>query len=512
MGLVNLDNLSSSLSSSPSPSSFANHCTSSPASASANMSVVSLGQGNPKLSLEEVTSLGSKLGLKFKHNHVDDFARLLGALDQTVECLLAEEDYWPRPDLEKYPRTDISIPKNAEESDKGGWATRVTAKALHPTSDLLKGRTVALKDNVALAGVRCTNGTGALDWAPEIDATIVTRILDAGATITGKAACENACMEGVSDTSVTGKVHNPYADNYSCGGSSSGSGRLVATGSVDMAIGGDQGGSIRIPAAVCGIVGLKPTWGLVPYTGICNLEATIDHTGPMTKNVRDAALLLEAIAGPDGIDDRQPYKLSPGLTEYSKQLDSFLSSTKDPSKPLTGIKIGILQEAFTIFNMSPHIATLCKSAVSKFSALGATVSEISIPAHTDAAIVWMCSMPIAGGKQGILGDMQGRKQLYMNDRTKKTGKRLSQEAFDALSPGGQNLYLRSFYLEEKYGPELHGKAANLVRRMNVSALFPRAWERAAGCGLWLGDIDRGLGEEGSSLLTQPFDRTTTTKH
>ena len=123
--------------------------------------------------------------------------------------------------------------------------------------------------------------------------------MDAGAMITGKAACESACLEGASDTSCTGKVHNPYADNYSCGGSSSGSARLVASGSVDMAIGCDQGGSIRIPASTCGIVGLKPTWGLVPYTGIISLEATIDHAGPMARSVPDVAKLLQAIAGSD---------------------------------------------------------------------------------------------------------------------------------------------------------------------------------------------------------------------
>lgn len=224
------------------------------------MSVVSLGKHAPTLPHDEVATLASTAGITISDKHVDDFAKLLGAFEQTVDGLLAEEDYVPNVDLDKYPRTDIHVPN---DTDKGGWATKCTAKCVEPKNDLLKGKTVALKDNVALAGVRCTNGTTALDWTPQIDATIVTRILDAGATITGKATCENACLEGVSDTSCTGKVHNPYAHNYSCGGSSSGSGRLVATASVDMAIGCDQGGSIRIPSSMCGLVGLKPTWGLV---------------------------------------------------------------------------------------------------------------------------------------------------------------------------------------------------------------------------------------------------------
>jgi amidase len=217
------------------------------------MSVVTLGDNAPKLASGEIITLSSKANLAIKKSYVDDFARLLGALDQSVKSILESDDYVPKPDLARYQRTDITIPKGSEETDQGGWAIRCIGKSISPLNSLLKDRTVALKDNVALAGVKCTNGTAAMDWTPELDATVATRIMDAGGVITGKAACENACLEGVSDTSVTGKVHNPFANDYSCGGSSSGSGRLVATGSADMAIGCDQGGSIRIPASMCGV-------------------------------------------------------------------------------------------------------------------------------------------------------------------------------------------------------------------------------------------------------------------
>ena len=120
-----------------------------------------------------------------------------------------------------------------------------------------------------------------------------TRLLDAGATILGKATCEHFCLSGGSHTSDPAPVHNPHRHGYSSGGSSSGSAALVAAGEVDMAIGCDQGGSIRIPSAFCGTYGMKPTHGLVPYTGIMPIEATIDHAGPITANVRDNALMLE---------------------------------------------------------------------------------------------------------------------------------------------------------------------------------------------------------------------------
>lgn len=112
------------------------------------------------------------------------------------------------------------------------------------------------------------NGTALLEgFVANIDATVVTRILDAGGTILGKSVCESLCFSGGSHTSDNGPVRNPHDRSRSTGGSSSGSGALVASGAVDMAIGGDQGGSIRIPSSWCGIYGLKPTYGLVPYTG-----------------------------------------------------------------------------------------------------------------------------------------------------------------------------------------------------------------------------------------------------
>ena len=430
------------------------------------MSVVSLGKDAKKIPTSEVNSLCTKAGLTAPESHIDDWATLLGALDQSVQFVLGEEDYVPKVDLWKYPRTDIHIPKDTR---KGGWATKCIAKAVEPKSDLLKGKTVALKDNVALAGVRCTNGTEAMEWTPTFDATVATRIMDAGGVITGKAACENACMEGVSDTSCTGKVHNAYVDNYSAGGSSSGSGRLVAVGDVDMAIGCDQGGSIRIPSSMNGIVGLKPTWGLVPYTGIISFECTIDHAGPMAKNVRDTALLLEAIAGPDGIDDRQAPYLPPGMLEYTSQLDAWTSS-RDKSKPLTGTRIGVLKESFTIPAMDKNVANLCTSAVTKLKDLGAELVDISILSHLNAAIVWMCSIPTAGVRQGFFADMTGRKQLYLIDRILASADPIPQKAFDALGPGARNNYIRYLYLKEKYGPELHAKCSNLLQKTSVSEI------------------------------------------
>lgn len=341
----------------------------------------------------------------------------------------------------------------------------MTVKSTKPTSTQLKGRTIALKDNIALATIPCTNGTSALSWTPTLDATVVTRILDASGLITGKAACENACFEGISDSSVTGLVHNPYADNYSSGGSSSGSGRLVASGAVDMALGCDQGGSIRIPASSSGIVGLKPTWGLLPYTGIVSLEATIDHVGPMTKNVRDAAVLMDVLAGSDGIDDRQPFGLKVGDIKFVEGVEEVLKA----EMPLKGMKVGVLKEGFECEAQDENVTKLVIKAVEELKALGGEVGEFSLPSHKRAAIVWMCNMQIAGMRQGLLSDATGRKGLCLTDRVEATGRHLSQKAFDSFSAGAQNVYMQGLFLEEKYGPVLHARSQNLLRKINVSS-------------------------------------------
>lgn len=271
------------------------------------MSVLVLGETD-KTSLvttEEVQTLSLKHNLILPPSELEDWATLLTGLNHCAKEVLQIPDYFPEVNTTLYPRTNIYRPQGEQETDCGGWATKVTIKCTAPKSHELDGKTFAIKDAIAVAGVQCTNGIGGKvgEWIPKVDATLVTRILDAGGVISGKSACEAGCLVAVSDTSITGNVHNPYAYGYSIGGSSSGSARLVATGQVDMSVGADQGGSVRKPSTNCGVVGMKPTWGLVPYTGCLSLEATLDHAGPMARNVQDCATLLEVIAGSDGIDD-----------------------------------------------------------------------------------------------------------------------------------------------------------------------------------------------------------------
>ena len=129
-------------------------------------------------------------------------------------------------------------------------------------------------------------------YVADTDATIVTRLLDAGAQIVATLNLDNFAFSGAGDTSAQGPVLNPHNPEYLAGGSSGGSGAALYYDDIDITIGGDQGGSIRIPASFCGVVGLKPTHSLVPYTGIMGIDSTFDHVGPMARTAADAALTL----------------------------------------------------------------------------------------------------------------------------------------------------------------------------------------------------------------------------
>ena len=211
-----------------------------------------------------VRELGYELGIDMSDEDVGFFHELLGdGLHAAYGPLDAENDYLPEV---KYPRTPGYQPGPAEDP-LGAWYYKTNIKGA--PRGKLKGKRVALKDNVCLAGVPMMCGASTMEgYVPDIDATIVTRILDAGGKIAGKTNCEYFCFSGSSHTNAIADTHNPYQRGITAGGSSSGSAAAVASGDVEMAIGGDQAGSIRNPASFCGLYGMKATWGLVPYSGV----------------------------------------------------------------------------------------------------------------------------------------------------------------------------------------------------------------------------------------------------
>src|ERR1700741_3959846 len=320
--------------------------------------------------LEQIDDLGSDFGLVLTADEVAAFQEAFkgplasyGRLEQLVPPQLApiaprSPGYRPPP----------------SENPYGAWYWKTDIRS--GRDGLLNGKKVAIKDNICVAGVPMMNGSALLEgYVPEIDATVVTRILDAGGTIAGKAACEDLCFSGESHTCASGVIRNPHNLAHSAGGSSGGSAALVAAGEVPMALGGDQGGSIRTPSSWCGVYGLKPTWGLVPTTGSMPISYSVDHCGPMCASVEDVARLLTVIAGHDAWDTRT---IAARTGDYIGAL----------AKPARGLRVAFSREGFGHPESDPAVDGRVRATVAGIARLGAEVSEISVPWHVDGPHVW----------------------------------------------------------------------------------------------------------------------------
>jgi aspartyl-tRNA(Asn)/glutamyl-tRNA(Gln) amidotransferase subunit A len=235
----------------------------------------------------------------------------------------------------------------------------------------LHGIPIGLKDLIDTAGVKTTCGSALFaDRVPTEDAYIVQRLKRAGAVLIGKQNMQEFAYGGTSTSSYFGPVHNPCDTDRIAGGSSGGSAAAVATGMCFAAIGTDTGGSVREPAAFCGIVGLKPTYGRVSVRGVFPLSASLDHVGPLCRDVRDTALMLEAIGGYDKLD----------TTCVDWPVDSYTEALIEPTQS----RIGIVRHPF-FDDLDPEIAIAIDEALRQISNnLGSDVLEIDLPATPTA--------------------------------------------------------------------------------------------------------------------------------
>lgn len=342
----------------------------------------------------------------------------------------------------------------AEDNPLGAWYYRTSIKSGRTGS--LSGKKVVIKDNTSVAGIPMMNGSASLEgYVPARDAVVVQRLLDAGAEIVGKAVCEDLCFSGGSHTPFTGPVRNPWRPTHSAGGSSGGSAALVAAGEVDLALGGDQGGSVRIPSAFCGTVGIKATWGLVPYTGAFPIEATIDHLGPIGGNVTDVATMLQVIAGADGHDPRQQHETVAG--DYLSDLNSGVK----------GLRMGVVTEGFGWEGVSdPEVDEAVRVATGRLSAAGAIVTEVSLPAHRSGLHIWNV-ITIEGATTQMInlnGSGMNFKGLYDPALIAAFAEGRVKHA-DQLSDTVKFVALLGQYMIDTYGGAYYAKAQNVASQL-----------------------------------------------
>ena len=274
---------------------------------------------------------------------------------------------------------------------------------------LLHGIPIALKDNIFAKGIRTTMGSTILrDFVPDEDATIVRKLRKAGAVIIGKANLHEFAYGATNENPHYGPTHNPWAHERITGGSSGGSTAAVCAGLCVAAIGTDTGGSIRVPAALCGIVGLKPTFGRVSVHGVFPLAPTLDHVGPLARSVADAAILLGALAGRDPLDP----------TSAPKPTDDFMPSGKAKRRK---IRLGMPKEHMWE-RIHPDVQRLVEAAASSLVRNGGALEQISLPSLSAAVeAANMMSIAEATAVHEQAGYFPARATEYGDDVSKRLG-------------------------------------------------------------------------------------------
>jgi aspartyl-tRNA(Asn)/glutamyl-tRNA(Gln) amidotransferase subunit A len=334
------------------------------------------------------------------------------------------------------------------------------AVAMGRTVGALAGVPVALKDNMCTRGIPTTCSSKILDgWKPPYDATIVTKLAEAGAVIIGKTNLDEFAMGSSTENSAFGATHNPHDLTRVPGGSSGGSAAAVAAGFVPVSLGSDTGGSIRQPAALCGVVGVKPTYGAVSRLGLVAFASSLDQIGPMANNVADAALLLETVSGHDPMDSTS---IDQGPLEVSKQLDWGVA----------GLRVGRITDLPE--GASPDVNERLEVAFDALRAAGAEIVDVEVPAFTYGLTAYYLIAPAEassnlarydGVRFGLRKDAPDTNAMYMATRTEGFGDEVK-----------RRIMLGTYALSAGYYDAYYGRALKVRRR--IATDFAKAYEKA----------------------------------
>jgi aspartyl-tRNA(Asn)/glutamyl-tRNA(Gln) amidotransferase subunit A len=305
----------------------------------------------------------------------------------------------------------------------------------------LFGLPIGVKDNIVTEGIETTCASKILEgFNPIYDATVVKKLREAGMVTVGKVNMDEFAMGSANENSAIKKVHNPWNFDRVPGGSSGGSAAAVAAGEVPFTLGSDTGGSIRQPAAYCGVVGMKPTYGRVSRYGLVAFASSLDQIGPITRNVRDNALLLEAIAGVDAHDS----------TSANVEVPSYVDQLTGDIK---GLKVAVPKE-YLAEGVSEGVKAQVLAAIEKLKELGATVDEVSLP-HSKYALAayYIISSSEAssnlsrfdGIRYGFRAEADNLEDLYLQTRAQGFGdevKRRIMLGTYSLSAGTYDAYYK----------------------------------------------------------------------
>ncbi|WP_058825651.1 Asp-tRNA(Asn)/Glu-tRNA(Gln) amidotransferase subunit GatA [Haloferax sp. Q22] len=324
----------------------------------------------------------------------------------------------------------------------------------------LSGKTVAVKDNISTEGLRTTCGSAMLeDYVPPYDATVVELLKDAGATIVGKANMDEFGMGTTTETSAFGPTKNPVDESRVPGGSSGGSAAAVAAGEADLALGTDTGGSIRCPAAFCGVVGIKPTYGLVSRYGLVAYANSLEQIGPIAPTVEDAAALLDVIAGPDDRDG----------TTRNAGADSNYAAAADGD--VEGLTIGVPTEF--VEGADEGVEEAFWAALDELEAQGAEYREVSMPSVEKAvAAYYVIAMSEASSNLARFDGVRYGKSGGYDGNWNEAFARAREEGFG--SEVKRRILLGTYALSAGYHDKYYAKAQDA--RAWVKQDFDEAFE------------------------------------
>ncbi|QGG94991.1 amidase family protein [Actinomarinicola tropica] len=406
---------------------------------------------------EEVVAVARSIGFHLTEEDAPlyqrEVAAQLAAMDQFLQARMPERTL-----PVTYAAREPGYRPGADEDPLNAWMWR--CEIAGADDGPLAGRKVSFKDHVAVAGIPMTIGAHALEgFVPDFDATIVTRSLAAGATVTGKNVMNGLTGGfgfggGIGDY---GRTKNPHDHDHVPGGSSGGSAAAVAAGEVDISFGGDQGGSIRIPAAWSGTVGLKPTFGLVSHFGLgFGSDQSIDFTGPMSRTMEDAAAALDAVAGHDGLDPRQGREIPDGYDSLATLHDG-----------VSGLRVAVLDEAF--IDSEPGVHDGVMAAVEVLGEAGAVISKVSIPEHLVAPAVQAAFGP-EGSKAVFDTGFYGLfAKSYYPENLLAAVNRVWQEQLDVINPRTKLSYITAEMSKRRFHGRVYAKAQNV--RAAITAAY-----------------------------------------
>ena len=325
----------------------------------------------------------------------------------------------------------------------------------------LAGVPVALKDNMCTRGVPTTCASRILEgWRPPYDATAVERLAAAGAVVLGKTNLDEFAMGSSTENSAFGPTRNPHDTTRVPGGSSGGSAAAVAAGYAPLAFGSDTGGSIRQPAALCGVVGLKPTYGRVSRYGLIAFASSLDQIGPFARTVADAALALSVVGGPDPRDATSAPAEQP---DYLAHLDDGVD----------GLRVGVVSELLAMEGVAPEVAAAARDAADALAAAGATVHEVSVPAVTYGLSAYYLIAPAEassnlarfdGVRYGLRVDGATTDEMMVATRTAGFGAEVK-----------RRIMLGTYALSAGYYDAFYGKAQRV--RTLIARDFAAAYEQ-----------------------------------